>query len=385
MGRAHVRPLPDVTEPQRVGRRTEVERAAEEDAVDGPVERPAVAADGREREQRTCPSAAPRASAAVEPPFGRGDAAQVLAAPRRSCGRAGPAAREGRRRSRASARPFVAVQPAQSGCTIRSRVLPVAGGARVTDSKAMRTRQLSVVAAVICAVVDLLRVRPEPPRRRTRSAERVAPTTATPPPTTVANLPVVTCPTTTLGTQTDPGRGHPRTRPVTTADRGSRTARVVLLERPRHRPRAASVGSARRASSDDGSVSMFVVPRGHGQLDESGPRLPRVCSSNIDNTRPRRSARRSSCGYFPNSAASRGSVSCAIARRRERRSKPLEHRCRELQARTDERCSPSTRTRVTRRAKRRRREGSRCDAGTLCTSILRDALTRLRHAYASRR
>jgi hypothetical protein len=195
--------------------------------------------------------------------------------------------------------------------------------------------------------------------------------TTTPPPTTVANLPVVAC-ATTSSTQTVPDRQPARENvrlPTAVADRLwlYSDGRITVLAQQRWIC-SSSVG-------DDGSLSMFVVPA--GTVSSTNPELdyPGVFVG-IDNT-GHAFGQALVCGYFPNSAAARVGQLCDRPPKGTK-IKPLDsdvvtfkHGPTSGFAIYPDASNATANVDVAKVS---------CDAGTLCTEILRDALTRLRHA-----
>jgi hypothetical protein len=240
----------------------------------------------------------------------------------------------------------------------------------VTDSKTMLAA-LSVIAALTFAASTLAAC--DTSHHDGSQAANRAPTTATKPPsTTVANLPVVACSTTTSGTQTEPDRPPARASvrlPTAVADRLwlYSDGRITVLAPPRWIC-SSSVGA-------DGSLSMFVVPA--GTVSSTNPELdyPGVFVS-TDNT-GQVFGQALVCGYFPNSAAARVGQLCDRPPKGTK-IKPLDsdvvtfrHGPTSGFAIYPDASSATANVDVAKVS---------CDAGTLCTEILRDALTRLRPA-----
>jgi hypothetical protein len=226
----------------------------------------------------------------------------------------------------------------------------------------------AVAGLVLCAVVACAACSSSHPSASRGASSSTAAAPAKPAPTTVANLPVVTCPTTTLGTQPRPPR-HPDHETVTLPTPDVKRVwfysndRITVLG-PRHWLCSATVGA-------DGSVSMFVVPP--GSVSSTNPDIDYAgVFVNTDNT-GRGFGQALVCGYFPNSAAARVGLLCDHPPKGTK-TKALStdvvsftHGPTSGLAIYPKSGEASASVDVARIA---------CDAGTVCTSILRDALTR---------
>jgi hypothetical protein len=230
----------------------------------------------------------------------------------------------------------------------------------VTNSKAMNTAValLAVVAFAACSSTH-----------KSSAAATTAPRApATSPPTTVVDVPVARCSTTTTGSQppTTRGPGHVAvTLPTADAERVSfySNDRITVLA-PRHWLCSASVDV-------DGSVSMFVVPP--GSVSSTNPDVDYTgVFVNTGNT-GHGFGQALVCGYFPKSAAARVGLLCDRPPKGTK-IKPVSadvvsftHGPTSGVAIYPKSADATASVDVARIA---------CDAGTLCTDILRDALTR---------
>lgn len=230
----------------------------------------------------------------------------------------------------------------------------------------MKHSKATITALALCAVVAFAACSSHRSPRVASPSTSVAPAQHTP--TTVANLPVVTCPTRTPGTQPLPTR-HPDheavTLPAADADRVwfYSNDRITVLA-PRHWLCSASVGV-------DGSMSMFVVPP--GSVSSTNPDLDYTgVFVNTDNT-GRGFGQALVCGYFPKSAAAQVGQLCDHPPKGTKISAlsadvvSFTHGPTSGVAIYPKSGDATASVDVARIA---------CDAGTLCTSILRDALTR---------
>jgi hypothetical protein len=234
----------------------------------------------------------------------------------------------------------------------------------VTNSKAMNTA-VALLVVVACAACSST--------HKSSAAATTAPgAPATSPPAAVVDVPVATCSTTTAGSQpsTTLGPGHAAvTLATAVADRLwlYSDGRTMVLA-PRRWICSASVGA-------DGSTSMFVVPA--GSVSSTNPELdyPGVFVNTDDTGRGFGQAL--VCGYFPNSAAARVGLLCDHPPKGTK-TKPLSadvvsftHGPTSGVAIYPDASNATANVDVVKIS---------CDAGTLCTEILRDAVTRFKRS-----